>query len=295
MTNKNSNNTKQLNPNKLTAKKKFGQNFLVNSGMQFKIVNVFKELLTEYNPDWILEIGVGQGDITTHLVDFLLPIVGLEIDQESINVIKNKKIKIETVLGDALELTDLDKKNFVEIINSSLSTNKESIKSQKFILFSSLPFNVGSRIIINWAINFPDIPFLVILQKEVVNKIKISKKITVFGLFLSLIFNLKHCFDIPAGNFYPAPNVTSSLLEGTAKETLPEYLSSAEKRKNVLLILKKLLHFPNKTLQNNLKNLNWDEEKISNFLISNNLSSNYRLLQDDYEKIIQQIIKAEQN
>lgn len=286
---------KNKQKNKLAPKKRFGQNFLVNSSMQFRIVDEVKNMVNEYDPNWILEIGPGQGDITQHLVDFKKPLLAIEIDPESINLLNRKKLKISICQGDALEISDLERSLFNQFVVIGQGKRKIGLDTIKmpFVLFSSLPYNVGSRILINWAINNPDIPFVVILQKEVVNKINISKKLSVFGLFLNLIFDLKKLFDISNGNFYPIPKVTSALLKGKPKQQLPKFLNTIKKRKIALSVLKKLMAFPNKKLSNNLRNLGWENKKIEEFLAVNNLGDSYRLLESDFVDLLEKIVISE--
>jgi 16S rRNA (adenine1518-N6/adenine1519-N6)-dimethyltransferase len=282
---------------KLQAKKHFGQNFLINGSIQIKIFDIINELSYKYSPKWILEIGPGQGDITQYLVDLKLPVICLEIDIDSINLLAKKgfQSKISVVQGDGLEIMNQNKKDFINYLANNQRKNfrqsNPSDEADNFLFFSSLPYNVGSRILIDFAINHADTPFLVILQKEVVNKIKIHKKLTVFGIYLNLIYDLEHVFDINAGNFDPAPKVTSALLKGEVKNTLPSFMKSPEMRIKTLQTLKKLLLHPNKTFSNNLKNLGWNKEKIQSFLSENSMNENYRLQSNDIETILEKVLK----
>jgi 16S rRNA (adenine1518-N6/adenine1519-N6)-dimethyltransferase len=259
----------------LIAKKRFGQNFLVNNQIQIKVINAFAQLLEQYQSKHILEIGPGRGDLTRHLIDFDLPLTCLEIDQEVINFISANDLissKINLLNLDALEV---------------LKTANNSQLPSNFILFSSLPYNVGSRILVELGLNYHQTPFCVILQKEVAKKTVLkSGKSTLFGIWLNLYWDCKVMFDIPAGNFNPKPKVTSSVLVGRPKENLPGYLKTSEGRKKTLALLQKILHQPKKTLVNNLRALNWSREEIADFCHNFGYDDKTRITNGNYYSIL---------
>lgn len=258
----------------LTPKKSFSQNFLINPQMQAKVIREVGIMLDRFPERQLVEIGPGQGDLTQHLVDFGRSLTCIELDPEAIRVIQGKDYfeKLNLVQADALRVLEND-------------TNK--ILPQPFALFSSLPYSVGSRILVELGLNYPDTPFCVIVQKEVASKTKINnKKITFFGLWLNLFWDCKISFDIPAGNFFPAPRVTSSLLVGLTKKSIPAFLESVTQRQAALQIIQKLLHQPNKTLYNNLRTGGYDPVIINQMFESLKLDQKSRLSMDNFEPIL---------
>lgn len=268
----------------LIPQKKFSQNFLVNTGMQSKIYQTFADFLVSLSPsEKLIEIGPGRGDMTAHLLKIGQPILCLELDPQAIDFlqeqdfIKNAPINIELRLTDALEQ--------LELANNPLLPDS-------FNLFSSLPYSTGSRMLVAMGINYPAASYGVIVQREVAQKsILTDKKVTLFGIWLNLIWDTKLVFNIAPGNFYPAPKVMSSFLTGKAKETLPEFLQTTAQRQKVLNLLHKLVAQPNKTLANNLKSILPNTQSVTNFLEDLGLDPKVRLKHDNYYLVLEQLTK----
>lgn len=310
----------------LVAKKRFGQNFLINNGIKSKVLENFKKLKTEF-PEIgnILEIGPGKGDITELLLaECILSkhnFTALEIDPEAIEFLQNK---FNTVFDpefwqnkndlENLENTKIRKaENWLQFGDALELTTNKKLPFENFILFSSLPYNVGSRIIVELVINYPQCPFCVIVQKEVATKTSIKSNLTFFGAFLGLFYDFDKVFDIVGGNFQPAPKVTSSLLIARPKQLLKtrqnlknnypnshelgyklsecqleKILKTVENRQKICQTLKTLFGMPSKTLGNNLKPLGWGKDKINLFLDENNWQKT-RLSWDNYKEILMKI------
>jgi 16S rRNA (adenine1518-N6/adenine1519-N6)-dimethyltransferase len=272
----------------LQAKKKFGQNFLINENIKNKVAQKVGEQIQQYpNTKNIIEIGPGKGDISRLLLDFHLPLTCLEIDPEAITYLNTLAWLKEALAKKELTLVYCDALKEFEVVDSKI------IPSKDYILFSSLPYNVGSRILVNMGLNYPHIPFCVIVQKEVADKTRLKgNKITFFGLWLNLFWDCTNSFDIAGGNFAPAPKVTSTLLIGHPKKELPEFLDTLEKRNKILDIAHKILQYPNKTLLNNLKNFNYTANQAWDIMQEMGFESkNTRLDKDNFYFIIEFLSK----
>ena len=265
----------------LIPQKKFSQNFLVNIGMQEKIFKTFQTFLGDTKSP-LIEIGPGRGDMTQNLIKLNLPLTCLELDPQAIEYLNHKNYildnpNIELRLVDALEQLEISN-------NPTLPKN--------FNLFSSLPYSTGSRMLVAMGINYPESSFGVIVQKEVAQKTKIEEnKITLFGIWLNLIWDTKLTFNIAPGNFYPAPSVMSSFLTGRSKTRLPDFLDNSTKRQNVLNLLHKLVAQPKKTLANNLKAILPNRELVYDFLDSLEIDHKERLSYENYYPVIEQLTK----
>jgi 16S rRNA A1518/A1519 N6-dimethyltransferase RsmA/KsgA/DIM1 with predicted DNA glycosylase/AP lyase activity len=156
-----------------------------------------------------------------------------------------------------------------------------------FVLISNLPYNVGSRVLIDLAcLESVPLGFLVMLQKEVGQKLTAKEKnINMLGGFLRLFYNFKILADFPRSAFSPQPNVVSVLVQGVLKKDLKFDLQNYPNTK-ILETMKKLLIYPSKTLANNLKNLDWSKEQIEQFFEINKLDKNIRLEWGNYEMIL---------
>ena len=89
-------------------KKKYGQNFLNNKD---EILNKIIEVSNINENDEILEIGPGQGALTTLLVERVRKVTCVEIDKDLENTLRKKfssKENYTLVMGDVLEV-DLGK------------------------------------------------------------------------------------------------------------------------------------------------------------------------------------------
>ncbi|MBC7472341.1 MAG: hypothetical protein H7196_03735 [candidate division SR1 bacterium] len=262
-----------MNSYQVTPKRKFGQNFLVNTAVKQKVFDKVDAILDLY-PDYdILEVGPGQGDLTEHLVTTTRKVTALEIDDEAKQVVQDRfspVTKFQVLLADATE----------ELINN---TNK--LFHDKTILISNLPYNIGSRLLVDLAIYAPKTPFLVILQNEVARKPLIQSDFTLMGGWLSMFWDYKYQFKISPGSFYPAPKVYSALVMGIPKPND----SDQNKRTKLLEIFKKLNSNPNKTLVNNLKNLDWEKPHINRFFGETNFDVTTRLTWKNYQCILESV------
>lgn len=260
----------------LTAKKKFGQNFLVNPVMQDRVILELTRNIT-LDIKKIVEIGPGRGDLTKHLFDLNKEIQLLEIDSEAVELLK------KNFHDKHFDVVNVDALNIFENLRYKDFFDKNSI------LFSNLPFNVGSRILVELGLYLPFVPFVVILQKEVAGKTSENNKLTFFGAWLDLFWNIKQVFQISRGNFSPAPKVMSALITG--KPNNLSWLNNFEDREKAKKLLKALFAQPKKTVANNLKNMGWCGEDIENFLTNNNHPHDLRISWGNYKEVLEQLLK----
>ena len=73
----------------IKAKKKFGQNFLIDEKILAKIIESTPDLRTK-NVAKVVEIGCGLGDLTAKLLQKFDEIGGYEIDEELFEILQNK-------------------------------------------------------------------------------------------------------------------------------------------------------------------------------------------------------------
>ena len=87
---------------KFAAKKRWGQNFLVDKNILGKIVTA-----AEVGPkDWVLEIGPGLGVLTKKLAQQAQKVVSLEIDSDLVIILQDviTEPNVEIVEADALQV-----------------------------------------------------------------------------------------------------------------------------------------------------------------------------------------------
>ena len=263
-----------MNSKTVTPKRKFGQNFLVNTDVKKKAFAEIDKLLAMYPGFDIVEVGPGQGDLTQHLAKTGRLVDAIEIDPEAFEVVSgefdNHK-NIQSHLTDAME---------------ELNKTQNSLFSGDKILISNLPYNIGSRLLVDLAVVYPDMPFAVILQNEVARKPLLQTDFTLFGAWIRLFWGFSYLFRISPGSFYPSPKVFSAMVIGRPVKS--DY-SQAERIK-LLQTLKSLVAHPSKTLANNLKNLGMNREAIDKFMKDNKLDINTRLGWGNYKNILDSLI-----
>ena len=256
-----------MTPSDFEHAKRFGQNFLTSPGMQRKIIEQFRAHYDETLP--LVEIGPGVGDLTQFLVedDPLL----IEIDPRASRILSRRFPSLTIRTTDALE---------------DVESQAEYLPEQ-FYLFSNLPYNVGSRILVALGTRYPAAPFTVILQQEVVFKTRQEPgNFTLFGAWINFVWDTRIPFRITKGNFTPAPRVDSAMLQGTPRDHAGTNLPRA------FATLKALFVHPKKTLANNLKNLDWTPEQIRHFHARHDLPPSTRLNWDNYHDLLHQILAA---
>ena len=134
-------------------KKKYGQNFLIDSNITNKIANVIKDKTNSL----VIEIGCGDGRLTKQLCNYYDKVLCYEIDEEVIPYLKdNLKTfnNYNVILGDFLKRD----------VNSDI----KSFKYDKLYVVANLPYYITTPIIekiISSNIN-PDI-LVFMVQKEV--------------------------------------------------------------------------------------------------------------------------------
>jgi 16S rRNA (adenine1518-N6/adenine1519-N6)-dimethyltransferase len=268
-----------VNSHLVTPKRHFGQNFLVNPAVKQKVFRAVDDLLEMYTGYDIIEVGPGQGDLTEYLITKGRNVVALEIDTEAQEVVKERFTdypNFEVKLNDAMD---------------ELSKSTQSLFVGKKLLISNLPYNVGSRLLVDLAIYARHMPFLVILQNEVARKPLLQSDFTLFGGWIRLFWEYKYLFKISPGSFFPAPKVFSALVMGT-----PNVIVTTQTQRQIQLdTLKKLNANPNKTLANNLRNLGLDKSQIDLFYEQHKLDPKTRLSWQNYQQILHNVYEFTQS
>jgi len=185
-------------------KKKFGQNFLNDKLILKKIVEIGNINSTTE----VIEIGPGNGSLTNEILQKKpKSVFAIEIDKdltEKLKQIKKKNHNFDYVIADAV--------NFDEAI----------IFKNKCIIFSNLPYNISTKLLLKWIFLKKWPPFysklILMFQKEVAERICAKSKEKNFGR-LSLItkarLETEFHFNISKNLFDPPPKVDSSVVSFT--------------------------------------------------------------------------------
>ncbi len=178
----------------LKAKKSLSQNYLIDK-------NIIKKIIKEapIRNKTILEIGPGYGALTDFIIENSpRKIILIEKDDKVFNFLK-KKYK--------------NNKNIILINDDFL--NIDLNKFSKLTIFSNLPYNVGTKIILKLLKYNNIIDYIVcMIQKEVALKFDYQKPIiNKYKLISKISSNYKICFHVSPNSFSPKPKVNSSVVK----------------------------------------------------------------------------------
>lgn len=234
----------------MKAKKKFGQNFLINDSVIKKI----SKSISPFENDLILEVGPGKGCLTKELKTHKTNLIGIEIDQD----LKPYLSKLED---------DLTQFLFEDILN----INFEKFNYQNIYVVGNLPYYITTKIVTHITNNIERINEVVIMvQKEVGERFLANpgqKSYGFYTVYLNNFYEVSKIVDVSRKSFRPIPNVDSVVLKLSKK---PYFL----KDEKFVTFLKECFSFKRKTLKNNLKNIN--NEVLISFLVENNIKENVR-------------------
>ena len=180
---------------KHVARRRFGQNFLVDQGVVAAIVGAIDPRPGET----LVEIGPGLGALTDPLLERLQPLHVVEIDRDLIARLKQRYRSGQLVIheGDALAF--------------DFATLGGDLR-----LVGNLPYNISTPLLFHLATyveRVRDMHFM--LQKEVVERMVALPGESEFGrlsVMLQFRFHMEWLIDVPPESFDPAPKVDSAVV-----------------------------------------------------------------------------------
>lgn len=186
----------------MSAKKKFGQNFLIDSGVLDGIVEasgVTKE-------DCVLEIGPGIGSLTQYLAEAAKRVVSVEIDKTLIPVLNDTLSEYDnvTIINEDILKVDIE------------SIVKEYNEGRAIKVVANLPYYITTPIIMKlFESGAPIDSITVMVQKEVADRMVMGPGNKDYGsLSLAVGYYAKATavMNVPPGSFIPQPNVGSAVV-----------------------------------------------------------------------------------
>lgn len=185
-----------LPPLHMKARKRFGQNFLVNDYIIGQIVDA----INPKEGESLVEIGPGHAAITRPVLERCKKLTAIELDRDLVELLKHDPfLKGLTIIeGDALKI------NFEELEGSG-----------NLRVFGNLPYNITSPIIFHLLSQkgIKDMHFM--LQKEVVERLSAGPNSKDYGrLTVMTQFHAKviPMLIVPPSAFRPAPKVMSAVV-----------------------------------------------------------------------------------
>ena len=191
--------------------KKFGQNFLIDTGVLDRIITA-AEITKE---DCVLEIGPGIGTMTQYLAERAGEVVAVEIDQNLIPILKETLAAYDNVTVIQDDILKVDVRKIVE--------EKNGGKTIKVV--ANLPYYITTPIIMGlFESHVPIDSITVMVQKEVADRMQVGPGTKDYGaLSLAVQFYAKPeiVANVPPNCFMPRPNVGSAVIRLTRHEEVP--------------------------------------------------------------------------
>ncbi|MGR9053899.1 MAG: 16S rRNA (adenine(1518)-N(6)/adenine(1519)-N(6))-dimethyltransferase RsmA [Gammaproteobacteria bacterium] len=182
------------------ARKRFGQNFLTDTGV---IADILSHLQIERGQHWV-EIGPGLGALTVPLLDHPIRLDIVELDRDL-------AAHLQKLYGDKEHLT-LHNADALTFDFSALAEDGERLR-----IVGNLPYNISTPLLFHLmkhAACIDDMYFM--LQKEVVDRICAAPGGKNYGrltIMLQYFCAAEALFEVPPESFDPAPKVTSAVVK----------------------------------------------------------------------------------
>lgn len=189
-----------LKSNKLTAKKRFGQNFLVNKNTAEAIVRS-GNLSAE---DTVVEVGVGLGALTTPLAQATKHVIAYEIDSGIVRLHEEEQDLPENV---TLIHQDILKADFDAMYQQCGGPIK---------ILANLPYSISNPFIFKLIENSHLIHSVtVMLQKEVADRLRAEPGTKDYGvptILLGSCATVEKKLTLKPAEFHPRPKVDSVVI-----------------------------------------------------------------------------------
>lgn len=240
----------------MIAKKKYGQNFLINKCIIDDIIS----LCDAKSNDLIVEIGPGMGALTSKLAKLSSQLICIEIDTDMKKFLdKYESEKVHVIYEDILSI------NLKKILDEYTYDN--------LYIIGNLPYYITSPIIeylIKESLNIYKMIFMV--QNEVADRYSSKPGSSNYGfmsVFLNNYFYIKKEFKVLKKDFNPVPKVDSAIITFYNQKCI--YDKSDD---SFINFIKEAFLMKRKTLKNNLKK--YDFNVISKILNKYDISDNVR-------------------
>lgn len=225
----------------LTANKKLGQNFLVDS----EAINSIVASANLTKKDMVIEIGPGLGTLTSMLIEKAGKVIAIELDDRMIKILGDRFL-----LYDNFELINED---VLKVDLSSLIEKNSEFENIKVV--ANLPYYITTPIIMKLLENRPKIESITIMiQKEVAERIVATPGSKLSG---AITYSVHYYAEpekialVPNTSFIPSPEVDSEVIKLNIRKSPPVKIDNEKLFFNVI---KASFMQRRKTLSNGLVN-----------------------------------------
>ncbi len=221
--------SKYLKSMNFVPSKKMGQNFLINDGINKKIIDVC-EIDANTN---VIEIGPGLGAITKNILNTTDHFVAIELDKRLVEFLTKTYPNLCLFNDDILKF-DFDK---------NINKNWTNIQ-----VIANLPYSISSKIIIRLLRIKSITKINILVQKEMAERLlakKSSKDYNALTVLVQTFATIRHRLTVPKSEFIPMPNVDSWFITITKTDVAIDF----DRYSN---FLKQCFHSRRKKMFNNL-------------------------------------------
>ncbi|EKE04240.1 MAG: Ribosomal RNA small subunit methyltransferase A [uncultured bacterium] len=248
------------------AKKRLGQNFLVDS-------RIIQRIIAEANlskDETVLEIGAGLGFVTEELAKTVNKVIAIEIDPDAIK-----------------ELTSLPYSNIEIIDRDILKVDISELVDKPVKIIANIPYYITSPILVHLLgeidqNNYKNREYIseiiLMVQYEVAKRIVATEKSSSkeYGL-LSILANYwadtELICKVPASSFYPAPKVDSALIKLKVRQ---EPIIQVSNPKLFRRVIQGAFGQRRKNIKNALTNAGFDSNTVTAALLKSNIEPGRR-------------------
>ena len=220
----------------LRPTKSLGQNFLIDGN----ILRLIAEAGGADRGVNVLEVGPGLGVLTRELAERGATVTALEKDERLKGVLAETlaDLDVNLVWGDALDY---------DYASVPVGTR----------VIANLPYYISTALLTRFMKSGNIASATVLVQREVAERLGSQPGQDGYG-YLSALVSLhgkaRLLRDVPKGAFFPAPDVTSSVVRLDFTGEQPP--------QGLVLLLEQALHHRRKTLRNNLRMAGHDQEQL---------------------------------
>lgn len=232
--------------------KKFGQNFLINTGVLEDIIDA-AEVTDE---DMVLEIGPGIGTMTQYLCENARQVIAVEIDTNLIPILKDTLSAYDNVriINDDILKVDINE------------LAREYNNGRPIKVVANLPYYITTPIIMGlFESHVPIESITVMVQKEVADRMQAgpgTKDYGALSLAVQYYFKPQIVVNVPPSCFMPQPKVGSTVISLRRHQ---QPVVQVEDEKLMFKVIRASFNQRRKTLANGLNNyggINLTKEQI---------------------------------
>ena len=232
--------------------KKFGQNFLINTGILEDIIAA-AEITKD---DFVLEIGPGIGTMTQYLCESAREVIAVEIDKNLIPILEDTLSAYNNV--------EVLNEDILKVDIKTLAEERNAGKPIKVV--ANLPYYITTPIIMGlFESHVPIDSITIMVQKEVADRMQEgpgSKEYGALSLAVQYYAHPEIVVNVPPSCFMPQPKVGSAVIRLTRHAKPPV---DVENEALMFQIIRASFNQRRKTLANGLNNfpgLNLSKEAI---------------------------------